>query len=167
MRGIDPEHWPDLSDPTLHATLDLWLFPYLSGLSRLKEVTSLDLLAILHDSLGWESVQKLALALPDSIMAPGGTIAIDYTGPVPIASARAQAFYGLETTPTLAGGAAPLQLALLSPAGRPIAVTSDLASFWRTGWADARKDMRGRYPKHEWPEHPWQTTAARRSRTRP
>jgi ATP-dependent helicase HrpB len=77
---------------------------------------------------------------------------------VPLASARAQAFYGMTGTPKLAGGRIPLQLALLSPAGRPIAVTADLAGFWRGGWADARRDMRGRYPRHPWPEDPGQAT---------
>jgi ATP-dependent helicase HrpB len=80
---------------------------------------------------------------------------VDYTGAVPVAAARAKVFYGLDATPQLAGGKVPLQIALLSPAGRAIAVTGDLASFWRNGWVDARKDMRGRYPKHDWPEHPW------------
>jgi ATP-dependent helicase HrpB len=73
---------------------------------------------------------------------------------VPVASAKAQAFYGLTATPSLAEGRIPLQLALLSPAGRPVAITADLAGFWRSGWADVRRDMRGRYPKHPWPEDP-------------
>jgi len=82
-------------------------------------------------------------------------VRIDYAGPVPVASARAHVFYGVEETPRLAGGRIPVQLALLSPAGRPIAITADLRAFWRGGWADARRDMRGRYPKHDWPEEPW------------
>jgi len=73
---------------------------------------------------------------------------------VPVVSARAQAFYGLNPAPALAGGQVPLQIALLSPAGRPIAITADLPGFWRGAWADARRDMRGRYPRHDWPEHP-------------
>jgi ATP-dependent RNA helicase HrpB len=92
--------------------------------------------------------------LPQHLVLPGTRAAIDYTQPVPVASARAQAFYGLTETPRLAGGRAPLQLALLSPAGRPVAVTADLAGFWRGGWADVRRDMRGRYPRHAWPEDP-------------
>jgi ATP-dependent helicase HrpB len=74
---------------------------------------------------------------------------------VPVAAARAKNFYGLDETPLLAGGRIPLQIALLSPAGRPIAITADLKNFWRNGWLDARRDMRGRYPKHDWPEMPW------------
>jgi ATP-dependent helicase HrpB len=79
---------------------------------------------------------------------------VDYTQPVPLAEARAQAFYGLAETPLLAGGRVELRLALLSPARRPIAITADLAGFWRGAWADVRKDMRGRYPRHDWPERP-------------
>jgi ATP-dependent helicase HrpB len=85
---------------------------------------------------------------------PRGQMRIDYTEPVPLAASRAQNFYGLRETPRLAGGRIPLRIALLSPARRPIAVTSDLARFWTGGWADARRDMRGRYPKHDWPEDP-------------
>ncbi len=85
---------------------------------------------------------------------PGARAPIDYTQPVPVAAARAQAFYGLAATPRLADGRVPLQLALLSPAGRPVAITADIAGFWRGGWADVRRDMRGRYPKHAWPEDP-------------
>jgi len=90
---------------------------------------------------------------------PGGRAGIDYTQPEPVAAARAQAFYGMRETPKLAGGRVPLKLALLSPAQRPVAITGDIAGFWRTGWADVRKDMRGRYPKHPWPEDPSQPQA--------
>ena len=164
MREIEPEGWPDLSDEALRADFETWLFPYLAGMSRLKEAAALDLLAILRDHLGHERVRALDAALPARIEAPGGAVPIDYTGPVPVAAARAQAFYGSDATPRLAGGAVRLQIALLSPAGRPIAVTGDLADFWRRGWADARKDMRGRYPKHEWPEEPWRAPARPRGR---
>jgi ATP-dependent helicase HrpB len=100
----------------------------------------------------WALADRLDKDLPTHIALPGGRAAVDYAEPVPVASARAQAFYGLKTTPKLAGGKIPLRLALLSPAMRPIAVTADLADFWKGAWSDARKDMRGRYPKHRWPE---------------
>jgi len=93
---------------------------------------------------------------------PGGRAAIDYTQPVPLAEARAQACYGLAETPLLAGGRIALRLALLSPAGRPVAITADLAGFWRTGWAEVRREMRGRYPKHHWPDNPAAAVARRR-----
>ncbi|MDD2877748.1 MAG: ATP-dependent helicase HrpB [Acidiphilium sp.] len=159
MRGIEPEGWPDFSDAALFTTLDVWLVPYLAGLTRLKETDQLDLAAILQTALGHERVRTLNYSLPEYISVPGGSIAIDYTASVPMAAARAQVFYGLDATPRLAAGRVGLQIALLSPAGRPIAVTGDLAGFWRSGWAEARKDMRGRYPKHEWPEQPWHAPA--------
>jgi ATP-dependent helicase HrpB len=161
MRSIDPT-WPDFAETTLIATMDAWLFPYLAGLSRLKEVAALDIAAILRDTLGHQRLRTLADQLPEQITTPGGTATIDYTAPVPIAQARAQVFYGLDVTPRLADGRIVLQIALLSPAQRPIAVTADLPGFWRSGWLDARKDMRGRYPKHEWPEQPWRAAATPR-----
>ncbi len=153
LREID-RHTPDLSDAALSASAAQWLAPHLVGLSRLIDVASLDLHGLLRGVLGWQCAARLDRELPTHLALPGGRAAVDYAQPVPLASARAQAFYGLEATPSLAGGRVPLQLALLSPAGRPIAITGDLASFWRGAWADARKDMRGRYPRHDWPEHP-------------
>jgi ATP-dependent helicase HrpB len=154
MRGIDPDY-PDLSRPVLAATTQTWLAPYLAGLTNLKEAAALDVTAILRAQLSHAQAQKLDKALPVHLALPGGAVAIDYTGPVPVAAAKARNFYGLDETPLLAGGKIALQLALLSPAGRPIAITADLKNFWRHGWLDARRDMRGRYPKHHWPEQPW------------
>lgn len=151
MRRIEPtEAWPDLSD----AVLIQHLTPHLEGMSRLSDLARLDLTAILRGLLLWPLGRRLDEALPTQLELPGGRAVIDYTEAVPIAAARAQAFYGLTATPTLAAGRVPLQFALLSPAGRPVAVTGDLASFWRSGWADVRRDMRGRYPRHAWPEDP-------------
>ena len=152
-RAIDPT-LPDLSDAALVAGVRDWLAPHLHGISRLAAVATLDLLAILRGRLGWDRAAWLDRALPTHLDLPGGRAAIDYTEPVPLAAARAQAFYGLQTTPLLADGRVPLRLALLSPAGRPVAITADLAGFWQGAWADVRKDMRGRYPKHDWPERP-------------
>jgi ATP-dependent helicase HrpB len=154
MRGIDPDY-PDLSRPVLAATTQTWLAPYLAGFTNLKEAAALDVAAILRAQLSHAQAQRLDKALPPQLALPGGAVAIDYTGPVPVAAAKARNFYGLDETPVLAGGKIALQLALLSPAGRPIAITADLKTFWRHGWLDARRDMRGRYPKHHWPEQPW------------
>jgi len=153
LRALDPDV-PDLSDAGLAASVAQWLAPHLTGLSRLAEVTGLDLHTILRGVLGWQHAARLDRDLPTHLVLPGGRATVDYAQPVPLASARAQTFYGLAATPSLAGGRVPLQLALLSPAGRPIAITADLAGFWRGAWADARKDMRGRYPRHDWPEDP-------------
>ena len=144
--------WPDLSDAALKATVQDWLVPYLAGISRLSDLEKLDLHAILRGLLGWDMASRLDRDLPTHLGLPAGRAAIDYTERPPIASAKAQAFYGMASTPLLAGGRIPLRLALLSPAGRPIAVTADLAGFWKGAWADARRDMRGRYPRHRWPE---------------
>ncbi|HYZ22971.1 MAG TPA: ATP-dependent helicase HrpB [Rhodopila sp.] len=153
MRGIEPEGgWPDLSDAALKAAVQAWLTPYLSGSTKLADLGKLDLVQILRGLLPWELAARLDRELPTHLQLPGGRAGIEYTQPVPVASARAQAFYGMAATPVLAGGRVPLRLALLSPAGRPIAVTADLAGFWKGAWADARRDMRGRYPKHKWPE---------------
>jgi len=152
-RAIDPET-PDLSDAALATTAAEWLAPHLHGISRLAGVGGLDLHRVLSGMLGWERAARLDRELPTHLALPGGRAPIDYAQPVPTASARAQAFYGLDQTPRLAGGRVKLQLALLSPARRPIAVTGDLPGFWRGAWADARRDMRGRYPRHDWPEIP-------------
>ena len=154
MRGLEPDY-PDLSRPALAATVQEWLAPYLAGMSNIREAKSVDVLALLRAWLGHERAARLDRELPVDLTLKRGTARIDYAGPVPVAAARAQVFYGTDRTPQLAGGRIALQLALLSPAGRPIAITADLAGFWRGGWADARRDMRGRYPKHDWPEQPW------------
>jgi ATP-dependent helicase HrpB len=154
MHGLEAETWPASDDDSLIASLDDWLAPHLHGLTRLGDVANLDLAAILSGRLDWNLKNRLDKELPTHLPLPGGQAAVDYTQPVPIASARAQHFYGLAETPKLAGGRVPLRLALLSPAGRPIALTADIAGFWRGAWADARRDMRGRYPKHNWPENP-------------
>lgn len=151
MRRIDPS-WPDTSLETLAATAEEWLAPYLSGMTRLSELKSLDVAAML---LPPERRRALDAALPARLPLPQGrSAAVDYGNDPPRLEARAQHLFGVTRTPPLAGGAVPLHIALLSPAGRPIAITGDLAGFWQTGWLDARKDMRGRYPKHDWPENP-------------
>ena len=153
LRGLDPAV-ADLSDAALAAEAADWLAPHLVGMRRLDALAGLDLAGLLRARLGWADAARLDRLLPTHVTLPGGRAAIDYTEAVPLASARAQHFYGLSETPRLAEGRVPLRLALLSPAGRPIAITADLAGFWRGAWADARRDMRGRYPRHAWPEDP-------------
>lgn len=154
MRGVD-DSYPDLSRAALAATVQDWLAPYLAGMTTLKEAKGLDLYNLLRGLMSHEQATRLDKELPAELNLKHGRVRIDYSGPLPVASARAHVFYGTDATPQLAGGKIPLQLALLSPAQRPIAITADLAGFWRGGWADARRDMRGRYPKHDWPEEPW------------
>jgi ATP-dependent helicase HrpB len=154
MHGLEPELWPASDDTALAATLGDWLGPHLHGLTRLGDLASLDFAALLLGRLDWSLRARLDRELPSHLALGPGRAAIDYAEPVPLASARAQHFYGLAETPLLAQGRIPLRLALLSPAGRPIAITADIAGFWRGAWADARRDMRGRYPRHNWPENP-------------
>jgi ATP-dependent helicase HrpB len=151
MRGIEPDRWPDLSDAALAAEVQHWLAPALEQTARLD---GLDMLALLRARLDWAQLTRLDQSVPATLELPRGAARVDYTQPVPEAAARAQAFYGLSATPRLANGRVPLRLALLSPAGRPIAITADLHAFWQGVWAEVRKEMRGRYPRHEWPEKP-------------
>ena len=146
--------WPDFSDQALAADAAEWLTPALAQAGKLP---SLDVLSLLRGRLGYQAARQLDQLLPAAISLPhGGSAPIDYLQPVPVAAARAQAFFGLAETPRLARGRVPLRIALLSPAGRALAITADLAGFWHGGWTEVRREMRGRYPKHKWPEHPAQ-----------
>ena len=150
MHALEGAPWPDVSDAALTAGAKAWLAPYCNGLTKLSELKSLDVGQML---LPQDLRRKLDAALPTRVELPGGrSAAIDYAGDVPTLEARAQHLFGLRSMPPLAGGRIRLQVALLSPAGRPIAITSDLAAFWGAGWLEVRKEMRGRYPKHDWPE---------------
>jgi ATP-dependent helicase HrpB len=157
MRGVEGADWPDVADTALAEGVQDWLAPHLAGCTKLSEAKALDLVGVLRGMLPWERQKRLDAALPARVELPGGrSAAIDYDREVPTLEARAQHLFGMDALPKLVEGRVPLQAALLSPAGRPIAITGDLAGFWRGGWKDARKDMRGRYPKHAWPEEPWQ-----------
>lgn len=152
MHALEGVPWPDVSDAALAATAREWLAPYCAGMSKLSELKGVD---VQHALLPGDLRRKLDAALPARIALPGGrSAAVDYTAETPTLEARAQHLFGLKDMPQLAGGRVKLQVALLSPAGRPVAITADLAGFWASGWADVRKDMRGRYPKHDWPENP-------------
>ncbi|MBW6400571.1 ATP-dependent helicase HrpB [Roseomonas sp. HJA6] len=155
MRKAEGEAWPDVSDAALAASVQGWLAPQILGRTKLSELGALDVTALLRDALPWDRQRALDTALPPRLALPGGrTAAIDYAREIPTLEARAQHLFGLAGLPPLAGGRVPVQVALLSPAGRPIAVTGDLAGFWKGSWAEVRKEMRGRYPKHPWPEDP-------------
>ena len=155
MRKVEGEAWPDVSDAALAASVRDWLAPHLHGRARLSELGALDVTALLRETLPWDRQRALDAALPPRLALPGGrSAAIDYARDVPTLEARAQHLFGLAAPPPLAGGRVPLQVALLSPAGRPIALTGDLAGFWKGAWAEVRKEMRGRYPRHAWPEDP-------------
>ena len=155
LRRVEGEEWPDTGDAALAATVQDWLAPHLHGRSRLTELAGLNLPDLLLAGLPWARRQRLDAALPARLDLPAGrSAAIDYTGDTPTLESRPQYLFGLTRLPPLAEGRVPLQVALLSPAGRPIAVTGDLAGFWKGGWLEVRKEMRGRYPRHNWPEDP-------------
>ncbi|HZF75183.1 MAG TPA: ATP-dependent helicase HrpB [Acetobacteraceae bacterium] len=155
MHRLEPDTWPDMSDAALAARVQDWLAPWLHGKTKLVEARALDLVAVLRAMVPHAQARRLDAELPARVELPGGrSAAIDYTGERPTLEARAQHLFGLAALPPLAGGRVPLQVALLSPAGRPVAVTGDLAGFWRGAWAEVRKEMRGRYPRHDWPEDP-------------
>jgi ATP-dependent helicase HrpB len=165
----DPEGWPDASDPGLLASLEEWLLPHLHGIRSADRLARVDAGNALRAWIGWSAVRRLDDLAPAQLEVPSGShIAIDYADPeAPVLAVRLQEVFGLTETPRIAGGRVPLTLHLLSPAHRPVQVTRDLASFWRAGYFEVKKDLKGRYPKHYWPDDPLQATPTHRTRPRP
>ena len=165
LRAHSPQ-WPDLSDTGLVGRLDEWLAPLLTGRTSLSTIADEALHQALRTLLTWDLARRLDVEAPPYWTAPTGSrLAIDYAAPGgPRVAARVQELYGLDVHPTVGG--APLTLALLSPARRPIQLTHDLPGFWRGSWSDVRKEMRGRYPKHVWPENPAASTPTTRAKPR-
>jgi ATP-dependent helicase HrpB len=155
LRGSEGEPWPDLSDERLGKDPD-WLAPRLPGKTRLDEIGAGDLSDALHALLPWDLARRLDDEAPTHFRAPTGTAApIDYEAEGgPAIALRVQELFGLGDHPSVAGGRVPLTVHLLSPAQRPIQITRDLPGFWRGSWAGVRADLRGRYPRHVWPEDP-------------
>ena len=155
-RRLDPGGgWPELEEPRLLETLEEWLAPWLEGLHRMEQVRGLPWEELFGGLLGWEMRQRLDALLPPRWRLPdGGEAPIDYLHDPPRLAVAVQRLYGSTRTPALYQGRMPLLLQLLSPAGRPLQQTRDLAHFWHHGWETVRKEMRGRYPKHHWPEDP-------------
>ncbi|MEZ5809931.1 MAG: ATP-dependent helicase HrpB [Rhizobiaceae bacterium] len=159
--------WPPAGDEALLATLESWLRPFLGGEPRLSALSPRALEHGLRSRLPGQCAGDLEAFAPAGFEAPTGSrITIDYRDDGPVVAIRVQELYGLDTHPAIAGGAVPLKLELLSPAGRPIQSTLDLPGFWRGSWADVRRDMRGRYPKHAWPETPQSAAPTTRARPR-
>lgn len=147
--------WPDLSDAALRDSLEEWLLPFLGKVSRLSHFASLDLSAMLAALLPWPLPQRLDELAPKALSVPSGSrIAIDYSEQPPVLAVRLQELFGLAETPCIAGGRQSVLLHLLSPARRPVQVTQDLASFWANTYVEVKKDLKGRYPKHYWPDDP-------------
>lgn len=160
LRQLDLENqpdsqWPDVRDAALLATLENWLMPYLGKVSRLSHFGNLDLSSILHNVLPWPLPQRLDELAPHHLNVPSGSsVRLDYSEHPPILAVRLQELFGLADTPRIAGGRQIIKLHLLSPARRPVQVTQDLANFWRSTYAEVKKDLKGRYPKHYWPDDP-------------
>ncbi|MCW3147250.1 ATP-dependent helicase HrpB [Stutzerimonas stutzeri] len=147
--------WPDVSDAALLQRLEDWLLPYLGRVSRLAHFALLDLPAMLATLLPWPLPQRLDEQAPVALSVPSGSrIRLDYSEQPPVLAVRLQELFGLAETPRIAGGRQVVKLHLLSPARRPVQVTQDLASFWANTYAEVKKDLKGRYPKHYWPDDP-------------
>lgn len=156
MHYLEGNVWPLVSDAALLATLEEWLMPYLAGCTRREHFRRVDLAAALHTLLPWDMRARLDKELPTHVEVPTGSrLQVDYTAEGgPVLAVKLQEMFGCAHTPHLAGGRIPLTLHLTSPAGRPLQVTQDLAGFWAGSYAAVRAEMRGRYPRHPWPDDP-------------
>ncbi|HET7358772.1 MAG TPA: ATP-dependent helicase C-terminal domain-containing protein, partial [Rhodanobacteraceae bacterium] len=176
LRAWCPElELPDLSDAALLAALDDWLKPALAGKSRLDALTGSELAEALKSPVDWSQRRRIDALTPVRIGVPSGlerpiTYGFDAAAGEPVApvlAVKLQELFGLAETPRIADGRVPLTLHLLSPGGRPLQVTADLRGFWERTYPEVRKEMKGRYPKHPWPDDPWTATATHRAKPRP
>jgi ATP-dependent helicase HrpB len=168
LRRAEGDEWPDLSDETLARMAAEWLAPFLVGKTALSQIGADDLAAALDTLLPWNLRRRLDAEAPTHFSAPSGShVPIDYEAEEgPKLSIRVQELFGLAVHPAIAAGRVPLVIELLSPAHRPVQVTRDLPGFWRGSYKDVRTDLRGRYPKHPWPEDPLTAPATRRAKPR-
>ncbi|WP_285350033.1 ATP-dependent helicase HrpB [Pseudomonas sp. ME-P-057] len=155
LQKLSESEWPDVSNDALLAALEHWLLPYLGKVTRLSHFGNLDLSSILHNLLPWPLPQRLEEWAPHHLTVPSGSsVRLDYSESPPVLAVRLQELFGLADTPRIANGRQSVKLHLLSPARRPVQVTQDLANFWRSTYAEVKKDLKGRYPKHYWPDDP-------------
>ena len=168
LRRLD-ESWPDLSDTALLPSLETWLAPFLDKVSRRDHLAHIDLAAALKALVPWDKQRTLDRLAPTHIDVPSGSrVPVDYANPAePTLSVRLQEMFGLLDTPRVGGGKVPLTLHLLSPARRPVQVTRDLASFWASGYRAVKAELKGRYPRHYWPDDPLVAEPTARVRPRP
>ena len=169
MRQWLPEdNWPDLSDAALTERLADWLGPYLDGITRRSHLTKLDMLAMLKSQLDWLQAKLLDDEAPTHIKVPSGSsLKLEYKpGESPVLAVKLQEMFGLADTPRIARGRVPVTLHLLSPARQPIQVTQDLHGFWDRTYAEVKKELKGRYPKHPWPDDPWNAVPTARAKRR-
>lgn len=162
------EGWPDLSDAALQETLEGWLGPFLIGITRREQFKKLDLAAALKASIDWNRSRRLEEGAPAHLTVPSGSrLRLAYRpGDSPVLAVKLQEMFGLAETPRVAWGKVPVTLHLLSPARRPIQVTQDLRGFWERTYAEVKKELKGRYPKHPWPDDAWNAPPTARTRRR-
>lgn len=167
LHRVDPENWPDMSDDALLASLEDWLMPYLGGINKRSQLKQVNLAEALVSGIDWNRRQELDRLAPTHWTVPTGShIRIDYSGETPGLPVRLQEMFGATETPKIAGGKVAVTLYLLSPAQRPLQVTSDLVGFWNGSYAQVKAEMKGRYPKHYWPDDPLQAEPTRRVKSR-
>jgi ATP-dependent helicase HrpB len=167
LAKADESQWPDVSDSALLTSLEDWLLPYLGKVSRLSHFGQLDLSSIIRNLLPWPLPQRLDEWAPQHLAVPSGSsVRLDYSEIPPVLAVRLQELFGLAQTPSVAQGRQPVLLHLLSPARRPVQVTQDLASFWANTYEQVKKDLKGRYPKHYWPDDPLVAEATARVKPR-
>jgi len=166
LRRHDPT-WPDFSDAALLESLDKWLGPYLDRITRLSDLGRVDLKEALLAGLDYGARRRLDDLAPSHVLVPSGSrLALDYASEVPVLAVRLQEMFGAASGPTVLGGRVPVLLELLSPARRPVQTTRDLAGFWAGSYREVRADLRGRYPRHPWPENPLEAQATTRAKKR-
>lgn len=163
------EDWPDVADSALLASLEVWLKPYLTGRTSRTDLARLDLPAILQAQLAYPQQRRLDELAPTHLTVPSGSrirLAYGHAGESPVLAVKLQELFGLAETPRVAGGRIPVTLHLLSPARRPIQVTQDLGGFWARTYPEVKKELKGRYPKHPWPDDPWSARPSARTTAR-
>lgn len=167
-RAFPEQNLPDLSDDSLFSHPEEWLLPWLGRMRTAQDIVSLDILPALRAKVSWKQQQFLDEQAPTHMTVPSGSrIAIDYaSGESPVLAVKLQEMFGLADTPTIAGGRVKILLHLLSPARRPVQVTQDLRGFWNSGYQQVKKEMKGRYPKHPWPDDPWNAAPTRKIKPR-
>jgi ATP-dependent helicase HrpB len=169
LRSLEPDVWPDLSDAGLLGRLEDWLSPLLDGRSSLSQIgAAYGLDQALRDLIPWDLQRRLERDAPERFTVPtGSALLIDYAAEGgPRLEVRVQELFGLALHPSIVNGRIPLTLALLSPARRPVQVTKDLPGFWAGSWKDVRAEMKGRYPRHPWPENPLEALPTTRAKPR-
>ncbi len=168
LRRAEGDEWPDLSDAALAATASDWLAPAFAGKTTVSALGADELSDAIHGLLPWSLLRRLDAEAPTHFAAPSGSsVPIDYEAEEgPKLAIRVQELFGLDKHPSIAGGRVPLVIELLSPAHRPVQVTRDLPGFWRGSYAAVKTEMKGRYPRHPWPDNPLQAPATRRAKPR-